>query len=63
LMQARTGSGRLTSSEQADLIVLMVSANFMASWLLLTMELMRALARHQVGAAIVIPLVVRLVGF
>ena len=45
--------------ETADLILLLISADFMASRYCYSIEMQRALARHNAGAARVVPIVLR----
>ena len=45
--------------EQADIIVLLVSVNFIASDYCYDIEMTRALERHEAGEARVIPVIVR----
>jgi internalin A len=47
------------SLEQADLILLLVSADFIASDYCYDIEMTRALERHEAGEALVIPVIVR----
>ena len=48
-----------TKLEQADIILLLISANFIASDYCYDIECTRALKRHQAGLARVIPIIVR----
>ena len=45
--------------ERADIILLLVSADFMASYYIWEKEMKRALERHEAGEARVIPVIVR----
>jgi hypothetical protein len=47
------------SLEQADIILLLVSASFIASAYCYSLEMKRAMERHQAGTAVVIPVIVR----
>jgi TIR domain len=47
--------------DEADIILLLVSANFLASDYCYEIEMQRALARHQAGEACVIPVIIRAV--
>jgi len=48
-----------TYLEQADLILLLVSSDFIASDYCWNIEITRAMARHEVGEAIVVPIILR----
>jgi hypothetical protein len=47
--------------DEADIILLLVSADFLASDYCYEIEMQRALARHQAGEACVIPVIIRAV--
>ena len=60
---ARWGNEIDQNLEQADIILLLVSADFLASDYCYDVEMMRALRRHEKRTAVVVPIIIRDVDF